>query len=366
MSEEILLIRPQGINENWHLEEWKNKNITVLIPQRNNYDATRLCVESLLRFYPDITILLFDGESRDDSLAYMKWKAVSAPNISIIEMKGIIRGDNTPHGVMLDIAIKRYIHTKYVLIVDNDIIIERSGVIEDMLTQIKSDNLYAIGTLMLVTESGEGCGSPKNESDILRYAHPSFSLYNADVYKTMLEYPMYEHGAPCWLNMKGAKILGYKVGYFPVDKYVSHLSGGSWTSQRTVWKNDFNVNIRPFISFITESEKVFGQLKNQTSNDFEIITALKEVEIKNKKDGHVILHEDMIDVDLMGNIIFSSRFNLHGEYICVLKDESIIENNLVYLTKLKAIELKAPDEFNMGEITFTRRRTFQNKNAFQK
>lgn len=358
MAETVALVRPYGIDEQVHRNKWIENDITVLITQRKTLELTRLCVESLLRFYPDIQILAVDGNSGDDSTTYLRWKEVSVPNFKLWERKGRVAGDFTSHGETMHEAIINFITTKYVLLMDSDIIIERGGLIEEMMAQLGgTDNLYATGTLMEVSDSNDAVGDPKDENDILRYAHPSFSIYRADWYKEM-NVPFSDHGSPLCYNMQAAKKKGYLIGYYPVDKYATHLSGASWTTPRTVWNHDFNVFVRPFITFVTSSFVLFEILTQQTSNDFEIITALKEGK------GHVILHEDLIDVDLSENFIFTSRFNIRGEYVCVLKDN--FESDLVYSAKLIAIDKKAPDEFSVGAIKFYRRRYFQNKIAFQK
>lgn len=361
MSETVSLIRPYGIDKSWHIEQWVNKHITVLITQRKTLDLTRLCLESLLRFYPDIPILVVDGDSNDDSLLYLRWKSVSTPNIKLWDRRGQVIGKFTSHGVTMHQAITNFIDTKYVLLLDSDVIVERGGWIEGMLEQIQgTDNMYATGTLMEVSDSNDAVGSPNGDDDILRYAHPSCSLYNAAIYKEM-NVPFADHGSPCCYNMQEAKKLGYNIGYFPIDRYVGHCSGASWTSPRTVWNNDHDVFLRPFVSFIIKNEiNRFYELTYQTSNDFEVVTALKSGE------GHVILHENLVDVDVADNYIFTSRFNLRGEYVCVVDDNSLISADTVYLSKLMAIDKQAPDEFFVGNLKFTRRTIFQNKNAFIK
>lgn len=357
MSNTVELVRPYEISDAWHKEYWLNKNITVLITQRKTFDITRLCLESLLRFYPDIPILVMDGDSADESLLYLRWKSLTEKNISLVELKGVV-GKHNSHGVAMHDCLTKFIKTKYVLLLDSDTIIFRGGFIEWMLDQIQgTDNMFATGTLMEVSNSNDAIGAPKDDEDILRYAHPSCSIIDREKY-IQFKSVSSDHGSPLVYVMKEAKELGMCVGYFPVDKYVAHLSGSSWSEPRTVWKHDFGVQARPFISFITESAGMFNQLTQQTGNDFEIITALKN------GSGSVILHENLVTVPLENNRIFTSRFNLRGEYVCVLKDGDIISKDLVYLAKIISIDKQAPDEFDILGIKFIRRKVFQNKDAF--
>lgn len=350
------LVRPYKIDEQYHRDRWIEQNVTVLITQRKTFDITRLCVESLLRFYPDIPILAVDGSSNDESLLYLKWKELAVPNFKLWERKGKEIGAFTSHGDTIDEAIKNFIHTKYVILLDSDVIMERGGVIEGMLAQMRgTDNIYATGTLMEVSCVNDAVGDPHNENDILPYAHPSLSIYDVDIYKKLS--PARDHGSPLCDNMKDAKSRGYVVGGFPVDLYALHCSGASWCNPRTVWNHDHNVLLRPFVAFIVQDTVTFSHLIHQTSNDFEVISSLK-----NGK-GHVILHENLIDVDITNNTLFTSRFNVRGEYVCILSKSAPCD--LVYLAKLTAIDKGAPDTFDINGTEFIKRRYFQNKTAFE-
>ena len=59
------MIRPTWDFGDFHRNEWVKKDITVIVCERDTADITRLCLESLLRFYPDIPILIIDGGSID-------------------------------------------------------------------------------------------------------------------------------------------------------------------------------------------------------------------------------------------------------------------------------------------------------------
>lgn len=361
MAQTVDLVRPYEIDHQFHLDKWRHMDVCVLITQRKTFDLIRLCVESLLRYYPDIPILAVDGESDDESLLYLKYKQATVPNFKLWERRGQVRGLHTSHGESLHEAIRDHITTKYVLMLDSDVIIERGGFIQDMITQLQwNRNIYATGTRMEVSDSNDAVGDPKDESDILPYAHPSLSLYDRDMYLSLPE--ARDHGSPLFANMQEAKKRGYTIGYYPVDKYASHASGSSWATPRPVWDWDRGVYIRPFISFIN-----FGEgLVNQTSNDFEIITAFKYGE------GIVWTHKDLIKTDQAEKIYMTSRFNIHGEYVCKTTDD-LMPKELVMTAKEKAIELGAPDRFAIKiddgefylEYEFVKRKVFQNIDAFK-
>lgn len=359
---EVSLVRPFDFSHSkYHIDKWREKNITVLICQRNTLDLIKLSLESLLRFYPDIPILIMVGDSNDNSLQYLKYKSISHPNIKIVIGKNTT-AKFTSHGVTMDVAIREHLTTRYVLLMDSDVIIERGGIIEDMLGVMRKssdtpEELYAIGSIMLVTREGHACGPPKSDSDILRYAHPSFSIYDASKYK-ILNAPFVDHGAPCVYNMIEAEKLNLSVGYYPVDKYVSHLSGGSWTEPRTIWANDHNVPTRPIVTFIISNGDHIEKLKLQTDHDFDIVTT------GNRQQRHLVIHGSapvMVD-----NYLCDIRNNVIGEYVCVLPhDLNVIQPNFVKSIKDSVVDNRMPDEINVGGLNCVKRTLWQRRDSLK-
>lgn len=348
---EVPMVRPWGIDESYHTKQWSEKDITVLICQRKTKDLIQLCLESLLRFYPDINVLIVDGESGDDSLRYIKYKELITPNVRVWERLGKVLGKHTSHGVTMDEALRNQIKTKYVLIMDSDVIIQRGGWIEEMLNQFASDDkLYATGTLMLVSRSGEACSLPKDDSDILRYAHPSCSIINREMYIGLK--PFGDHGAPCVWNMISAEDAGLNIGYYPVDKYVAHLSGSSWTEPRTIWRHDFGVLIRPFVTFVVEQTNNIQLM----DTDYDVVFA-----------GPPFYQEVVIHGDLPTKTDpkkYPIRFNVTGEYVC---EVSSLKLSAEFLTKAKdqCINLGAPDEFQVDGLALIKRNIWQQKKSVQ-
>lgn len=350
-NSQIAMVRPLWTHRQWFLDNDHLGDITVLVCQRKTVDLIRLTIESLLRFYPDIKIVVVDGDSRDDSTLYLRYKAITTPNLKLVEIKVNDGHKHNSHGETMDFAIKNHITTKYVLLMDSDLVIERHGFIEGMKEQIENKGLYATGTLMLMSEKGEGCRPPDDENDILPYAHPSCSLYNAETYKTLRRF--YDHGAPCCWNMIDAKHKGLKVGYFPIDKYVSHLSGASWCEPQTIWNHDHDVYLRPFVTFITDNH--VEALKTQTDRDFDIVDTAPNA------NSFVVLHEDGIKRNITNNL-YGMRFKVQGEYVCYLSPYiQDISEKLVHLVKLAAIAQNAPNELNVGGLVFYKRNYWQNK-----
>lgn len=296
------MIRPYAIDDKQHKEFWKQKDITILVCQRNTPELIRLCLESILRFYPDIPIVVMDDYSTDDSIWYLKYKEITNSNIKIFNWTGL-----HSHGQIMDAAINEAIPTKYVLTMDSDTILFRGGWIEDLLEQFKdNDNLYATGTRMYVTRSNDCVGEPKDDSDAVAYAHPSCSVLRTDIYKTLP--PAANHGSPFCYNMMEAEKRGLEIGYYPIENYVFHNGGSSWQVVCTHWLNDFGVMVRPFISFIQGDTDHDVDLGYQTDHDFEIIPLGSWVDKK------VSLYSgNIIEVR---NLKYDIRFRVHGEYVC--------------------------------------------------
>jgi len=346
----IEMIRPF-----WDYQQrWKD--ITVLICQRNTKILIQLCLESLLTYYPDIPILIVDGNSSDDSILYLRYKSLVYPNIKIWERKRMESKEYNSHGNTMHEAIIELIKTKYVLLLDSDVIIKRAGFIEGMLLQFSDEKLYATGTLMIVSDINYGGGAPKIEEDILFYPHPSCSIYRADIYNQFT--PFGHYGAPCVYNIKDAISKGWKMGTFPINEYVMHLSGASWTIPRTIWNCDNDIFIRPFISFIINCEKQFNYLSEQSDSDFEIIPLLQKEYTDN-----IVIHTQEPGC-IVKNKVFRIRFNVHGEYVCKI-DDSIrkIDKNFVHICKLEIIKNSVPDEIFIGGLKLMKRKIWQSKQA---
>jgi glycosyltransferase involved in cell wall biosynthesis len=329
---------------------WRDKDITVLICQRNTKDLIRLSLESLLRFYPDIPILIMEGGSTDDSISYLEYKTLLYPNITIVQ--GTDTTSNfTSHGVTMDNALNHHIKTSYTLLMDSDVIIERGGFIEDMLEKMKNRGIYAMGSLMLPSRANYGCAPPKDKADEFRYAHPSFSIYDTQMYIS-LEAPFNDNGAPCAHNMLEAEKKGLSVEYYPIDKYVTHLSGGSWTEPRTIWANDHSVYLRPLVTFVVESGKHIDQLKMQNDHDFDVVIAYKT------ESKFIVIHGQ--EPKTVSNGLYNVRFNVTGEYICYIKDSiEEIQPEFMRTIKTEVIRQQAPDELVVGGVRCVKRTVWQ-------
>ena len=342
------MVRAYWDESEYHRELWRQKDITVLITQSGTLDITRLTLESLLNFYPDIPVFVVNNSPVDPSADYLHYKASKVPNLTIWDREGL-----NSHGSSMDEAIRQFITTKYILTLDSDIIVERGGWIELMLEQMEKENLFATGSLMLVTDKNDGCGAPFDEEDILRYAHPSCSIYNREMYLTMK--PFCNHGAPCCYTFQDAKKKELKTGFFQIDKYVAHLSGSSWCIPRTIWPDDHNVKLKPFITFIVTTPQQYYTLLNQSDHDFDMVT------LSNLIQTEVIIHDGQPKKDV-SNKRYGIRFNVIGDYVCYAADNMSVD--FIKHARLRATEAKDAKEIDVGGVMLYKREWWQYKYVF--
>ena len=342
----VQLTRPFWDYEDYHAQKWIEKDVTVLICQRKTKELIQLCLESLLNFYPDIPVLVVDGDSNDDSTLYLLYKSIVCDNLKVWQRSGI-----NSHGITMHEAIMNYINTNYVLLMDSDVISLRHGYIEGMMQQFENNiNLYATGTRMLVTRKNYACGVPEDINDVLKYAHPSCSIYHVPTYKQMK--PFVDHGAPCVYNMLDAEAKKFDIGYFPIQKYAAHLSGASWQKVKTIWERDFDTKIRPFITFIVYKPEHILFLSLQTDYDFDMITLGREI-----IDEFAMFTKGRIQIN---NKLYDIRFKVTGEYVCYLPETvETIDNNIVNIIKSEIIKQKAPDELFVGGLKIVKRQFWQ-------
>ncbi len=317
------------------------EDITVLICQNKTYDLIRLSLESLLTFYPTINILVVNGSPNDESGKWLKYKEAQLPNLRVWDRVGY-----DSHGVAMHEGIMGHVHTDYVLLMDSDVIIKRSGVIELMRDSMGPD-VFSSGMLMNVTRRNYACGFPENDADVLRYIHPSTGLYDVNMYKIM-EANFTDHGAPCVYPIIEAADKGFKVVGLPVADYVMHLSGASWSETNPVWDSDYNTCMRPLVTFVTDAPI------KQTLSNYNVIP--KGVQYQKK-------HYNYIDgYHVVDNNLFNIRFNVSGDYVCVC---DISPNPSIVQSLLKvATENPTLDTINIDGFEFHKRKHFQSKIAW--
>jgi glycosyltransferase involved in cell wall biosynthesis len=315
-------------------------------PQYSPRMTIQLCLESLLRFYPDIRVLVVNGAPTDqDSSLYLDYMSLKYKHVKVWH-----RGGENSHGDMMNDAIRYHVRTNLVMLLDNDSMIHRPGLVEGMLEQMQP-GVFATGATMIVSRKNEACGVPFDDTDVLRYAHPSCAIVNRSMYIQVR--PFCNHGAPCWASMADAEKNGWIVESFNVKDYSCHLSGHSWCNPRTIWNNDHDVVLKPFVSFILESAI---SLDDQTDHDFECLPLGKPLH------ENVIIH-DGFPAKEVNNRLYDLRFRVHGEYVC--KVSKTLPGNFVHVLRKQAVDTKLPEVITIEGITAARRMKWQNDNCLK-
>ena len=344
---QISMTRTIWYYDQYHKDNDDNSDVTVVICNYGTLDLIRVCLNSLLRFYPDIKILVVNGSpSHQPSTDYIRFMAVKHTNIKVYE-----KDKGHSHGINMDEAIRNFVSTDYFLLLDSDIIVKRGGFIDGMKSQLQDNALnYATGTLMIGSNENDAIGYPRFDGDELWYVHPSCSMFKRYMY--LLFAPFADHGAPCVFNMKDAVKYGYKILLYPVDKYVLHLSGASWIKPSTQWRDDGDAFIRPLVTFIVSSHDDAVILSEQDDQDFDIILEGNRI-----KDTFVIHGIEPYNVD---NYVYSKRFNIAGEYVCSLSDLfPMADSTFVKNLRLKIIENKLPEVVTIDGVNIYRRDYWQ-------
>jgi hypothetical protein len=291
-------------------------------------DLTKTLVDSLLKFYPDLPILLIDNGSFDESTEYIR-------TLDCKNVQPIFNEYNYGHGPALNQALTSA-NSRYVLTLDSDCKVLKKGWIELMLEAFKKNRkLYAIGQLLNVDIRGYN-GKSGDTALYHPYVHPSTAMF--DVAKYLSLKPMFHHGAPCLQNMLDAKARKYDLADFPnLRSYVSHQDGGTsvrhggWSPNVKPMKED-----RPFLSIVTRCHKrpqglqrCLESISKQTDPDYENV---------------LIVDTKGIGVIKANGLFYQHRDRVRGEYVHLLDDDDVlVDTELVWRLKCIAKTHGWPD-----------------------
>ncbi len=345
--------RPEWKFNGYFNQLGKEYPVTAVVCQRNTKELIQLLLESLLRFYPDLNIVVVDDNSNDDSLLYLQFMELKHPNIRVW-----YRNDGTyiGHGCQLHETMINYVETEYALILDSDVIIDRGGFLEEMIERFsKNPKLFAIGTLQYTSYANNG-GEPNTPEDAIPYGNPQLCLYHIPTYKE-LDAPFLTDGTPCILTAKAAYDAGLETEYYPTDKYSSHLGAGSWKNPRSVWNNDHDVYMRPFLTIIIDTLKPISV--NQTDPDYNFVAIGEKREpIKNLPRHPLMTDYEPQEVTYK---LYNIRFNVQGEYVldCSNMESVRLPSDFIFQLKLKVIEEKLPDEIEVYGFNIFKRQHWQ-------
>lgn len=189
------------------------EQVTVVIPNYKTPNLIERIVDGLLRYYPEIRLLLIDNNSADASTEYIKTMASSMHNI-----RAVLNHVNAGHGPAMHQGIG-ICETPLVCLIDSDCTIERADALEVMAAPFSDPAVYAVGEILHI----DAGGNTRPTGSL--YVHPSRMMIDRQKYWKLP--PFNHHGAPVVLNIRGAVDAGYKLVNIPtLDKYFCHPGSG--------------------------------------------------------------------------------------------------------------------------------------------
>lgn len=155
-----------------------DKSCSILIPNKDSYEAIQLCVESIKRYtkYPHYKIIIYDdgSENRVD-LEYLKQTKKKG---WIEEL--IIGTKNLGHGGALNVLINEACQTPLAMVVDSDVHIKDYDWLSGLIDEIDFRKDLAVCDII-----------PKGMFTVQGYRMPScdlsFGLINMEIYKDNMQ-----------------------------------------------------------------------------------------------------------------------------------------------------------------------------------
>lgn len=286
-------------------------SISILTVNYNSTELVKRLLESINKFQQNIPIVIIDGSDKEEYINEMidlcKSATFSNLNIDLHTM-----GYNIHHGTGMNFGL-HLIKTKYVLIMDNDAYLTRTGVIEILLNKIDEyPELLFIGCQMFVNESGKTVilddasvndsssisklvpselivhETVGNGQNLIKYIHPSFMFVDREKYVEYIKLgtlrPFIKHGAPCITTMCDIKekkldniicdMTEMLMNYFIHDwNGVVKKSGGYHLSQQHHFGNAKN-------GYADISSNIDDYLKQQKEYDDEIFREDEQIKAK--------------------------------------------------------------------------------------
>ena len=106
-----------------------NKKIGFVVLNYHGNEITQQCVDSILHYYPDNLICIVDNASQDNSVADFRQKYVNQETVIILQADknyGFAIGNNIGINYLREQGIQ------YIVVINNDTIFQKSGIIEQL------------------------------------------------------------------------------------------------------------------------------------------------------------------------------------------------------------------------------------------
>jgi hypothetical protein len=186
-------------------------DVTTVIVNYQTPDLLTEAVTSFHHLYPQIPVLIIDNGSEDDSKEAIERIRMLAPeSISVVLLES-----NIYHGPAMDLAIQKYVKSKYTFFLDSDTETRKGGFLEEMTGFLDQDeSIYGIGSVIKVNK--RGFKDPNGEAVLLT----PYMMIRTQVYKELP--PFIHHGQPTIHNFREARVRGWKLQNYNIEDYIFH------------------------------------------------------------------------------------------------------------------------------------------------
>ncbi len=209
-------------------------DITTVIINFQTPDLLEIAVKSFKKNYPKQLLLIIDNGSDDENRSK---KVIDECCNTYESTEAIFLDKNIFHGPAMDLAIRKYVHTKYVFFLDSDTETKRDNFLEKMFEIIESNKkTYGVGEIIKINKRGY---KSENGDKILL---TPYMLLNIELYKKLT--PFIHHGQPTIHNFKEAQQKGLKLVEFKISEYIDHLWRG------TASKFGYGLGLKAKLDFI--------------------------------------------------------------------------------------------------------------------
>jgi len=192
--------------------------ITTIIVNFNTPDLTERAINSFRRFYPNISLVIVDNGSTDNSVEVFNHLRHQHPYETEID----VHPRNLHHGPAMDIAIRKA-KTSNIIFLDSDCEVKTGGFIEAMFSSLDSGPTnYAVGKKIFMNRRGFDVD---DEEHGMPYIRPFCMMLRRNIYLLLPKFK--HHGAPCLDNMRKAVEWGYQLIDFPVEEFIKHEGRGT-------------------------------------------------------------------------------------------------------------------------------------------
>lgn len=206
------------------------KTVAAATVVYKTYDLMQHSIKALLKYYPNIDIIVVDNSPGD--LPQNIKKFCNEKQITLIRTE-----ENEGHGPGMDRALN-LTTADLLYIFDTDTEMYKENFLEDAIESVNNNEFYGIGDCISFKYKLHGV--------ICEYIHPAVCIINVEQYKKFA--PCHDHGAPMIAPMMdlARKEKSNLLFHFPVSKYVHHF----WRGTRDFCKSN---NERP--SYVEHYDK---------------------------------------------------------------------------------------------------------------